>query len=67
MILALAGGVGGAKLSSVLRRNCRRPIESLGIRVCVTDTLMKRAADRARLAQAVMDLAATLLRPTSAI
>jgi LPPG:FO 2-phospho-L-lactate transferase len=48
-------------------RDLKPPIESLGIRVCVTGTVMKRAADRARLAQAVMDLAATLLRPTSAI
>jgi LPPG:FO 2-phospho-L-lactate transferase len=41
-------------------------IESCGIRVCVADTVMKGGPDQARLAQIVIDFAATLRASKSA-
>lgn len=46
-------------------RSLKEPIESLGIRVSVTDTVMKGTVDQAHLAQVAIDLAAPLRVRTS--
>jgi LPPG:FO 2-phospho-L-lactate transferase len=44
----------------------KRPIEALGLRVAVTNTVMKTAVDQARLANEVIDFSARLLEPLHA-
>jgi LPPG:FO 2-phospho-L-lactate transferase len=44
----------------------KRPIEALGLRVAVTNTIMKTGADQARLANEVIDFSARLLEPLHA-
>ena len=44
----------------------KRPIEALGLRVAVTNTVMKTGADQARLANEVIDFSTRLLEPLHA-
>jgi LPPG:FO 2-phospho-L-lactate transferase len=44
----------------------KQPIEALGLRVAVTNTIMKTGADQARLANEVMAFAARISEPLHA-
>jgi LPPG:FO 2-phospho-L-lactate transferase len=60
-----AGLVDGLVIDDI-DADLKRPIEALGLRVAVTNTVMKTGADQARLANEVIVFAARLLEPLHA-